>query len=335
MQSKAIKRTKKISGLKATFMFIQLYKSSRLLVFFVFFNQIICSAQTYVPFPDSNAIWRQYHHHYDSGINGLVCHEFQDYIKGDTIINGITYKNVWSKGYFGLPVVNCNMYHGHGPKLAYREINKQIFYILYPDTSEFILYDFNLNLGDTCIYPEFYGFPGNYRIITLIDSILINGTFRRRYLLSDTTLWLPPLLDSNYVAIIEGIGSTYGLLPDLMPNWQEKYDELVCFHQDGIDYMVSGSPCNYLDDSEIVPPEKKVNIYPNPAGDAIYIEDFEGVFFDFILYDLTGRIILKKDIAGRQNIKSVSLNNIGNGVYTCFINGVMGKKHISKLIIVK
>ena len=312
-------------------MYISLNRFSLLLIATGFSIQLNSFAQTYVPFPDSNAIWRQYHHHYDTGINGLVCHEFQNYIKGDTIINGISYINVWYKGYFGLPVVNCDMYHGHQPAFSYREANKQIYFYFYFDSIEHVIYDFNLSIGDTFPYPvNFSPFTLLYnKIITSIDSIQLGSTYRKRYFLSEMGGAL------NYVAIIEGIGSTYGLLPDLMPNWQEKYDELVCFHHDGIDFMASGFPCNYLDAAEMVPPEKKVNIYPNPAGDAIYIEDFEDVFFDLTLYDLTGRIILKQDIANRQNIKSVSLNNIGNGVYTCIITSLMDKKHITKLIIVK
>jgi hypothetical protein len=308
-----------------------------LLVLMIITFQKKGSAQTYVPFPDSNAIWRQYYHVYQPGFNDLLCKEFQDYIKGDTIINGTTYRNVYSVGNMGFPAASCNIYQFHGPKLAFREDNKRIFFILYtipPDSTEYILYDFNLGLGDTCIYPEHFTM-NTMNIVTIVDSVLVFNSYRKRYFLSAVYPWVPPQVDSNYVAIIEGIGSTYGLLPNLTPNWAELYNELICFRHNGNDYSPWGDPCNYLTTEEAPQPQPEVKIYPNPASGYIAIEDREGYYSDFEIADLTGRIILKENIEGRNPIKRVLLHTVGNGIYLCRITSKVGNLFTSKIVIVK
>jgi hypothetical protein len=317
-----------------------------LLVLMIITFQKKGSAQTYVPFPDSNAIWREHHAIYYSGI-GMVCSELQYYIQGDTVINGITYRNVWSIGYSGLPVVSCSTYFGQGPALAYRESNKRIFCIKYlynnpsnppsSSTPEFILYDFNLSLGDTFAYPvHFTPLMFGNTIITHVDSTLVFNSYRKVYFLTTLMSMPPSPADSNYVAIIEGIGSTYGLIGNLLkPNWQEKYDELTCFRHNVNDYSPWGDPCNYLTTEEAPQPQPEVKIYPNPARDFITIEDMEGQYTEIMLMDLSGRVILKENISGRQLIKSVSLNPVGNGLYVCWITSKSGNRYSSKVAVVK
>ena len=61
-----------------------------------------------------------------------------------------------------------------------REQGKNVF--IRSDTSEYLLYNFNLNLGDT-LPPSYNNFFENITISS-IDSININGVFLRKFELS-------------------------------------------------------------------------------------------------------------------------------------------------------
>jgi len=57
---------------------------------------VIIKAQTnvYHPFPDSNALWREY----SGGYQCSCCSDYQYFITGDTIINSFTYHKIKKSG---------------------------------------------------------------------------------------------------------------------------------------------------------------------------------------------------------------------------------------------
>lgn len=172
------------------------------LIAFLFF---LCSlhsfAQNYFPFPTDSAKWKVRYNSSASQCLYLLA-EFQYIMNGDTIIGSNTYKKIYKTGvaYDQGCYITSWGYDG-----AIREdSNKHIF--LRWTNSDTLLYDFNLNVGDTV-----KGYLANncYAIVVdSIDSVLVQTSFRKRFNCSTHNA---SFCFSN-ISIIEGIGGTQGLL---------------------------------------------------------------------------------------------------------------------------
>lgn len=75
------------------------------------------------------------------------------------------------------------------------------------------LYNFSLNIGDSVQYFEGAGVENDYLFVENIDSILINGFYKKQFHFS-TSIFPPDLLDEIW---IEDIGSIHGPLFPLYP----------------------------------------------------------------------------------------------------------------------
>ena len=146
----------------------------------------------YKPFPTTygNWIYRFYDDlHYPTSI------ETQYTLYGDTIIFSMTYKKIF---------VDSN-YSG-----TLREYSKIIYFI--PDTSstEYLLYNFNLTVGDTIIHPFGGAVCTNDTLtVAVVDSILLSDGYHKQFWFNPTCYW------------IEGIGSIGYLLAPFFDSSQK------------------------------------------------------------------------------------------------------------------
>jgi hypothetical protein len=104
---------------------------------------------------------------------------------GDTVISGLTYKKISAGIYIG----------------GIRENNKIVYF--YPDTAsqEYMIYDFNMSVGDSIIHP--YGgasCSNDTVIIDLVDTTLFADGYHAVWYLNSGVQW------------IEGIGSIFNLI---------------------------------------------------------------------------------------------------------------------------
>jgi len=203
--------------------------------------------QTYVGFPDSNVVWRQTD--YWNNQTSLICRDYQLFIVGDTTINSIAYSNIYWSGTWG-PNGWCNyqVFSTGTPIVGLREDStKHIYLFDYNSSMEYLLYDFNLTLGDTLpnALPLNQWQGGTIITISQLDSVQIGATYRKRYWCS-TSLSSSCSPCTNYMSIIEGIGSEYGLFADLSPNWPEKNYSLICLSQNGQTIYPFGQTCNLV-----------------------------------------------------------------------------------------
>ena len=159
------------------------------------------SQDDYYPFPQTGAKWTVLH----TKVGGDFW-ETREYKTADTI----TIENTL----YRLLVYSCLENHYY----AFREENKQIFFYI-PDIGEVLMYDFNLNVGDTIFYDialsgdfkianskckhcdDFYSIRNeyvnykHYQVVESIDKIVLaDGSERKRFSLN-CDIW------------IEGIGS--------------------------------------------------------------------------------------------------------------------------------
>jgi len=151
----------------------------------------------------------------------------------------------------GTDSIDGNLYHrlftdfsigciGHyrvdGNKVYYRsdyaeEQNSNDEHGVYP-ASEYVLYDFDLIVGDT-----FQLTPSYDIILANIDSIMINGIYYRKFNF-DTPVVANLPFDYHW---IEGIGSSIGFYPYFY--YFEDFLYFKCFLQNGEDYFTNGIDC--------------------------------------------------------------------------------------------
>jgi len=141
-----------------------------------------------------------------------------------------------------------------------REQDKRIYYDYSQDQldSFYLLYDFNVEVGDTI--DHWWGIYTNWgpevTTIAAIDSIEMCGKTRRRFL---TNYYF----ELGIISFIEGIGSDAGLIPRY--DYFESGSQLMCYSDENC------APCLLINDVNEVA-ESAVKVYPNPFKENIFID---------------------------------------------------------------
>ncbi|MDO9184366.1 MAG: T9SS type A sorting domain-containing protein [Bacteroidia bacterium] len=260
--------------------------------------------QNYFPLPlDSTIIWRVDFNGQDASNACPSCNIPYQYItNGDTIIHSILYTKIKATGWYNCANWSCGFGVQGGYRGAIREdtIEKKIYFILANDTIEKTLYDFTQNVGDT-VNSVLSGFLGPF-IIESIDSILIGTLYHKRF-----------NLNYIYTSLIEGIGSTSGLL-DQLGGGIGFGSTLICVsHFNQTIYPNSTTSCDMvnINDIEFI----KSTVSPNPFNESFEIKlskPFGNT--ELIIYDLLSRQQFKKNYNRMESIKVVR-NNLPNGIY--------------------
>jgi hypothetical protein len=263
--------------------------------------------QAYQPFPTANAMWREN----KTGFQCSCCSDYQITITGDTVINLTTYHKLQKTGikYQEDLIGNCtsniqsfiNQYVG-----CFRNdsINKRVYFVPPFSLSDTLLYDFNLSLGDT-VKSYLSGFTGEDWVVTDVDSVYLGNQYHKRFKLNNC---LPKTL-----FIIEGIGSTFGLLSPFIcwaPYWEHIYD-LLCFtNNNSTVYPDSTTSCIVVTSVNESAIEKSINIFPNPTSDFINITTtFQ--LLDISIFNSTGKLVMKEVISSNL----IDISRLQPGLY--------------------
>ena len=306
-------------------------KALKYITIFLFFSCILTDSysQTYHPFPDSSAIWRMILT-YSSDPDPSYSYKHAVFISNDTIINGNIYHKLYKSDVTASDTLSIN-YTG-----AIREINKKVYLYLDSlaaynismglfgfcrwmsgsDTSvlnkDLLLYDFDVNVGDTV----FYEYLDSIKIeITSIDSILIQNQYRKRY--HYNFLWTGyPFCNGllwNYDYYIESIGSPLGIFGHL-GMYFENNAQLLCFEDSEISYPDSTSCSNAMGINEKIPEENVVLVYPNP-NNGLFTLKIDAPFSQATLavFDVKGKRILQQNIT--QTETQLNLLSYPKGMY--------------------
>lgn len=306
-------------------------KLSALLILILCFakNDSYSQTSVYHPFPEDSVVWRL-----DCGGLGFFCNcncsgpvcvnvnNRQYYYGADTVISGTTYHDLYLDIYnmdYWIGPGTCNPSCNASPNFysstaqyaggIRQDISlKKIYFYPAGGNAEELLYDFDLSLGDTL--PLSYCNLITTNKVNKIDSVLIGQNYHSRYWLWDYTMGTPSPQDSGYVALIEGIGSTYGLLePWVMPF--EFYCGLSCVSIDSVTvYPMNGTSCNWLTAGISVPAGEKLTFTasPNPANESTMIS-WNGNFSEIVVSDVTGRqLAVFRDIPQKENDNQLELD---------------------------
>ena len=248
------------------------------------------NGQSYIPILAGNTKWMTIEQFTDPG-NPNASYFFSK-TNGDTIINSAPYTIIDR-----LDLPSCFLRENNG--LVYcKYSNSSLF-----DTTEFLLYNFQLRLGDTMQLPsagyELIFYPG---IVTSVDSLLIGSSFHKRIEISG--MW-------KQVIFIEGIGSMQGLFYQEIPmvDWMV---ELICFSRNDTIFSLDGTGTTYTGNCwQFVSVEEtassKLSIFPNPARD--YIELSGQKILKTELYTINGQKIMETAFT------KLNLQDFMSGIY--------------------
>jgi hypothetical protein len=235
------------------------------LLFVVHFSS--AQSNLYHPFPDSNSVWRETLTATD-GSFGINNWEEEKFIDGDTLLAGMIYHKIYETGLFSHCTIPCftpdtiNYYYHNFVGTIRADANKMIYMYDWSHQRDTVLYDFNLNIGDTIHDSYLHQHDSAYPVTVLsIDSIFDGINFRKRFNLSGPG----NALVEN--VLIEGIGTTSGLFVPLSAHTFEMGGTLHCFIQnDTIRYTDSSASACVLIDAidDQTKSISAVSIFPNP-----------------------------------------------------------------------
>lgn len=250
------------------------------------------------------------------GSNCFKVDYYNYFINGDSLIGSTQYKKVYSKGhgnhqYFAMgPPPAGNPCVGP-PSTTYtltafafliRSSAKKIYVYISGDT---LLYDFNLNVGDT-LPTTFNNFSGSNIKVTSIDSINTLNGWMKRFQLSGS---------STSTHLVEGMGH-YGGLIELLPiNVTSCGWTLECYSQNNTTYYPTSGPSCLL--STKIKEELSVNkpvIYPNPSEGKYQLRLTEFSTNSLIeIYNITGQLIYS--FAPKNESIEIDLRKEKSGIY--------------------
>ncbi|MCK9220744.1 MAG: T9SS type A sorting domain-containing protein [Bacteroidales bacterium] len=265
------------------------------------------NAQTtvYHPFPDSNAVWNIHYWMY-SWMYGTEDCFYSITFSGDTVIGTQSYHKL------NTPFIQSNFTEtrngeatGYKGAIRHDAMNKKVYFVPPTTNTEQLLYDFTMQVGDTVQgYLETFASPPD--IVQSIDSVQVGNSFRKRW-----------IINTCYnISLIEGIGSTYGLIeatPGCITDLPDM--TITCFQQNGQSlYPDTTTNCQLI--TSVNPISKnsgEIIISPNPSHGSFTISFEPNMNInEFRITDLSGKTMVHQQM---DNQSSIKINNFQNGVY--------------------
>ncbi len=302
----------------------------------------ISGAQTYHPFPDSSASWSETNYTYTNN-NDRYYDGWRFEISNDTIINGYKYSllgfqnstfhihvdlfNSWNNSSQNFPINSPGNIIGafredSTRKVFFRALENDFHFtnnwggeIIFPHDSDIIIYDFNLNMGDTVAWKN------EGKVVIGIDSLqLLNGLYRKTYEFAGDGI---QTLGSKW---IEGVGSDNGFFGAYELSEFESWSRLSCFHfNDSLLYENISQNQESCDVAKILSDENFENdfnfsCYPNISSNFIHfkIEIQNSTDLTLSILDIYGNEIKKlKFLSSEISIPVTLFSN--SGLYFCFV----------------
>ena len=264
--------------------------------------QISLNAQPYIPMPTTKAVWT-----ISTVSFGVPTAPYKYGMYGDTIINNRTYKKIYQNFDNNFDITN-SVYRG-----AIREFGKKVYKVNPGTTTEGILYDFTLAIGDTARSIDYYG-NINKKKVTGYNFIVYNGIMHRKWIFQSTgEFWL------------EGIGSSFGLFDGFVTP-TDVCRSLVCLSIDAtVQYQNASPACStpiayncdggFVGINELLIDNSRSIIFPNPiSSSAILQTNIELNDGTLKVYDVLGQEVLTNTHLNGQEIK-INRENLSSGNY--------------------
>jgi hypothetical protein len=276
----------------------------KFLLFFILiiqFDRSDAQSWVYHPFPTDSAIWTNISATYDvcTWCNPMSVTYYWNppdrycMSSDDTIINSLSYSKL--------------NYCGGNYKGGLRDDGiGRVYFVPADSLSELLIYDFTVQTGDTVtLFQEIDSntWMANTYMYLYVDSVMINGTFRKRINMS-----------SGGASWIEGIGCTQGLFKEAWLNVSNYYLNLECMsHKDTTLYPeFSLGPCSLTSDLKETTIKGDVKIYPNPTTGRFEITSDQEIQMIEVM-DLLGNTIHRFVV--NNTVSGIDLSYLASNIY--------------------
>lgn len=213
------------------------------------------------------------------------------------------------------------------------------------DTTEKLLYDYNLRAGDTISYTSLSGLTF-IDSVKSIDSTLLNGVYHKVFNFGSCERFPGPR--RSYM-VVEGLGCMRNPFYVLYGACFEGDECLVCFEHRGSTpaaYVVApmcygtnyfNNSCNYTlgVDKPTVAEVAGISVYPVPAKEAVTITlpTNNSSVGTLLLYNMMGQLIDTQKVDDKSNTKVVNTELFADGLYVVVFCSQEGRKHYQRLTI--
>lgn len=296
----------------------------KILFIILTFTTLSLKAQTsvYKPFPESNAIWN-----FQSYISCPSIVSFtENYsitITEDTVINSQIYHKLSVPAVIkSYDTTICN-HVSLGYKGAFRQdvLNKKVFFMSPSSNTESLLYDFNIEVGDTI-----KGLTASYTdTVFSIDSVLVGSSYHKRWNFNQ---------EFN-ISLIEGVGLTYGLI-ELSPGnaiGNFPYFNITCFSNNNISlYPNSSINCELITSLNKTDNHfNQIKIFPNPSTGALKVCFDKINITEIRITDIFGNMVFREvQLTGTD----FEIKELNSGTYTLTLIDSNNKRINYKIIII-
>ncbi len=249
-------------------------------------------------------------------LNSVMTEIFR--IEGDSLVNSMSYNKIWLSN----DSLSSSTFQG-----LLREESNTVYYIP-PNGNEGILYDFNLEIGDTAYVNNVFCNDIPIYVID-IDTVEYFGVSRKRWNLGENGI-----VEEFWA---EGIGSLNGPLYTkywdciICPVW-----ELLCYHDnDTLEYIMPGETDCYINTVGINEnnTENNFSFKPNPVkkGNSFYIET-TSKSNSIRIFNSSGLLIKTIDPMNDNNIR-IETNTFEPGLYFITVKTTGNKVETQKILI--
>lgn len=286
--------------------------------FFSFLFCLTLHAQDYTPFNFENVQWTMRETYPMFGLPDDDQFYWRVFTTTDTVINGLTYKNLWYKK-------ECQVHHDPQNNVSYsteftnhdfavgalREEDKRIYFYAYNispnvangfmglDTSqEHLLYDFNASVGDTVFFSNTLNNSPHFTLIVGqpnpgVLEIMASGS------------WFFPGEIGTWT---EGIGSSYGLFG----SYKSYLIVLECY---GSADAPPCTPCEQFSSVNEAVWADQVRAFPNPVEKELTIWNESPNHLRAIqIFDAYGRLLMEREKSGEGENWTLDVSDLGHQV---------------------
>ncbi len=247
----------------------------------------------------------------------------------DTVVDGLTYMKLLRK-------LSSETTYWQG-SLDYelygllREDVGKVFYKPINQETEFLLYDFCMNVNDTAVM--YYCQNTNNEITVRVDSITtehIAGADRRIFHISCKDLYSPDWMQTN--TWVEGIGDMSGLLYSCHPvnAGGITMRRLLCYHEDdNLLFMDEEFNSCEVDNNVNYIEEKETDLaYFDYLSNTLYVTQNDIITLNITIYDIHGRVVFSNK---NHSDNTLDLSFLSNGFYIISIEN-HNKIHLIKIV---
>lgn len=246
----------------------------------------------------------------------------------DTVLNdGLTYLKLFSSVD---TVITGNVSYLGG--VRFDSVSNRVYFKRAGDAVK-ILFDFNLNTGDTLtnakgyyLFNETDSVPAFHKaIVSKVDTVqTLDGILRKRFVILNTT-------------IIEGIGNVSNHLlsyTDFLTTGD--LPGFLCYKNKG-NCIYTNTDCTqchtrYTGINESYHDKASLSVYPNPVYNQLYIQHIDMTNAQLFVYNTSGKLVLATEANSFSIAAPLDVSSLAAGIYYGVITNLNGERYTGKFV---